>query len=181
LRTKPLGRWCAAAARSPHLLLGLFLDIAALELLDSLLDLADAQHQLRSGAAASPPAAGAARPRGRGANREARAPRSRGKDRGAGAVRALPQSVRHGGRAAHDRAGLDTLRDARLSADHRALADVDVAHQPCLSTERDVILELGAARDADLSDDDAMLPDHDVVADLHQIVDLGAVTDPRAV
>ena len=56
-----------------------------------------------------------------------------------------------------------------------------MADQPGLAPDRDVVLELRAARDPDLRHHDAVPADHHVVADLDQVVDLGAVADPRAV
>src|SRR5439155_7396124 len=47
-----------------------------------------------------------------------------------------------------------------------------------LPRENDVVSKHGAARDAHLRHDDAVLPDLNVVGDLHQIVDLAARPDP---
>src|SRR5205823_4915536 len=61
-----------------------------------------------------------------------------------------------------------------------ALPELDVADDPRLPADRDVVVQLRAARDADLRHDDAVTADHDVVADLHEVVDLRAVADARA-
>ena len=50
---------------------------------------------------------------------------------------------------------------------------------PDLAADDDEIPELGRAGDADLGDDDAMAPDDDVVPDLHEIINFGALADDR--
>src|SRR5262249_42421091 len=55
----------------------------------------------------------------------------------------------------------------------------DVPDHAGFGAHHDVVAELGRAGDAALGHDDAMPSDHDVVGDLHQVVDLGAVADHR--
>ena len=50
---------------------------------------------------------------------------------------------------------------------------------PRLPAERDKIVDHAGARNAGLRDHHAMAADHDVMADLHEIVDLGALADHR--
>ena len=94
---------------------------------------------------------------------------------------ALPRPVRDGRVARNDLLRLHVPAHAALRRHDRALLEPQVSGDPRLPAQRDVVLELGAARDADLRDDDAVAADAHVVADLHQVVDLGAVPDPGAV
>src|ERR1051326_143750 len=55
-----------------------------------------------------------------------------------------------------------------------ALPGLAVPDDPRPPADRDVIVQLGAARDPDLRHDDAVPADDDVVADLDEVVDLGA-------
>src|SRR6202035_6159593 len=67
--------------------------------------------------------------------------------------------------------------DAGTRAKHSAVADGDVVGNAGLARHHHIISHLDAARYADLRDNDAVSPDRAVVADLHQIVDLGALAD----
>ena len=82
-------------------------------------------------------------------------------------------------RAAHARAGLDVVLDVRHAGDLRAAADLDVADHARMRTHDDEIAELRRAGDAALRHDHAMAADDDVVGDLHEVVDLGALADDR--
>ncbi len=73
----------------------------------------------------------------------------------------------------------DVVHDARLRGDLYAVADLQVAGDADLPTELRVVADLGAAGDADLRDDDTVLADLDVVADLHEVIDLGTPADGR--
>ena len=65
--------------------------------------------------------------------------------------------------------------DAR--ADLRAGADLQMAGEAGLTAERGEIVEDAGAGNAALRDEHAMPADDDVVADLHEVVDLGALAD----
>ncbi len=54
----------------------------------------------------------------------------------------------------------------------------DVADETRLTADDDPLPQLRAARDADLGDDDGILPDHHVVGDLDEVVDLHPPLDP---
>ena len=58
-------------------------------------------------------------------------------------------------------------------------ADLDVADEARLAAHHHEVAELGGAGNARLADDDAMPADHHVVADLHEVIDLGALADHR--
>src|SRR6266566_2358826 len=57
----------------------------------------------------------------------------------------------------------------------RSLAQCQVTGQTALPADHDEIVELGAARDANLRDDHATPANDDVVPDLHQIINHRAV------
>src|SRR5713101_5358460 len=61
----------------------------------------------------------------------------------------------------------------------RALPDPDVIVDAYPRPEHDEIADRHAPRDAGLGHQDAMAADHDIVADLNQIVDFGALADDR--
>ena len=54
-----------------------------------------------------------------------------------------------------------------LRADHGLISNFQVTGHTRLSREYNVVADFGAARDADLRDDDAMFADLHVVRDLH--------------
>ena len=74
-------------------------------------------------------------------------------------------------------AGRDAVVDSRLGPDHRACADFQMSGHPDLSPQGNEVAKLGASRDSDLRDDDAVFTHETVVGDLHQIVDLGPSPD----
>ena len=77
------------------------------------------------------------------------------------------------------RAGGNVGHDAALRAEHRAGADRDMIGDADLAAHHDEISHLRAAGYAGLRGDHAVPPDADVVRDLHEIVDLGALADDR--
>src|SRR5580704_6563735 len=66
---------------------------------------------------------------------------------------------------------------ARLRENERICADIDVAADACLSGCGHAFAELRRTCDAHLTAQGAMFSDGDVVADLHEIVDLRAAAD----
>jgi hypothetical protein len=66
---------------------------------------------------------------------------------------------------------------ARLRRELRARADLQVAGNAYLARQDGEVADLGAARDADLSDDQAARPDPHIVPDLDEIIDLAPGTD----
>src|SRR5262249_31916900 len=66
-----------------------------------------------------------------------------------------------------------------LRCDLGPLTDRDVVGQPDLSAQHHIVSQRAAARDAGLSNDQAMPTDRSVVADLHEIVDLCSLSDHR--
>src|SRR5262245_50611431 len=84
---------------------------------------------------------------------------------------------RHGGGTEPALAGRHVLVDARLRAEHRAVADREMVREADLPSGDDAAAEPTRAGDADLRHDDRVLTDLDVVADLHEVVDLRAATD----
>src|SRR5215831_942713 len=84
---------------------------------------------------------------------------------------------RHGGGAEPAVAGGHVLVDARLRAEHRAVADGEMVREAHLPGGDHAAAEPARAGDADLRHDDRVLADLDVVADLHKVVDLRAPTD----
>ena len=79
----------------------------------------------------------------------------------------------HGG-GAHDLGIVGhILEHSAFRGDLDAMANLEMAGESALSRDENVIAQLGGAGDADLRDEQAMLPDLHVVPDLDQIVDLG--------
>src|SRR5258706_934423 len=95
-------------------------------------------------------------------------------------LEALELDVGHGRIAGPGRVGRDRFRHAALPAHGGVRAETDVAAHARLPAQGHEVLELGAAGDPHRGDGDAVPPDHDVVADLDQVVDLGALAHPRA-
>src|SRR4051812_7715228 len=87
----------------------------------------------------------------------------------------LPDRAR--GIAAPARAAGDALADGAAARHLRSHADRHMADDAHLPAQRHEILEHRAAGNADLRDDDAVASHGHVVADLHEIVDLGAFAD----
>src|SRR5215471_8183944 len=94
-----------------------------------------------------------------------------------GGEEALGLEHRQGGGAEPAVAGGHVLVDARLRAEHRAVADREVVRKADLTSGDDAAAEPARAGDADLCHDDRVLADLDVVADLHEVVDLRAAAD----
>src|SRR5260221_10552105 len=91
-----------------------------------------------------------------------------------------PKFLRWQRRKAADRlARRDIAKDAAMRRHPRSLAQCQVTGQAALPTDHDEIVELGAARDANLRDDHATPANNDVVPDLHQIINHRAVADHR--
>src|SRR5262249_35154654 len=79
--------------------------------------------------------------------------------------------------AGNDRARRNGARDAGLGPDLRAVPDRYVVHDARLAGQDHVVADAGAAGDARLRGDDRAFADHDVVRDLHEIIDFGAAAD----
>ena len=73
----------------------------------------------------------------------------------------------------------DIAHQPGFGGNARAAADRQVAGEPGLPSHHDKIAEPGAARDADLAGQDAAAAEHDIVPDLHQIIDHRARADDR--
>src|SRR5215467_3535872 len=81
------------------------------------------------------------------------------------------------GCTAHTGAGFDVVFDMRHASNLCATSDFHVTNHPRLGAHHDEIPELCGPSDPALCNDDAMSADHDVVGNLHQIVDLGPLPD----
>ena len=71
----------------------------------------------------------------------------------------------------------DGLADAAAGGDHDEIGDVDMADDAGLPAENDVAAGFCRTGNARLRDDDVVRADNDVVADLNEVVDLGAGGD----
>src|SRR5207247_5181106 len=71
------------------------------------------------------------------------------------------------------------LGNAALRGDHAAISDFDVADDANLPRHRDALANAGAARDSSLRHDHRIFSDDHVVRNLHEIVDLHALLNPR--
>src|SRR4029077_8476793 len=69
--------------------------------------------------------------------------------------------------------------DARLCPDLRAFADPKMPSQARLPSHTNEVPEHGRTRNTDLRDDDAAPAQHNIVADLHQVIEPGASADHR--
>src|SRR5947207_3978572 len=78
-----------------------------------------------------------------------------------------------------ERTGADRLQDGALRPDHRALSDADVAGHAGLTRHHDVVLDDGAAGDADLRGEQRAAADRYAVRDVHEVVDLRSRANPR--
>src|SRR5690349_6823179 len=67
------------------------------------------------------------------------------------------------------------------SRDLGAGSNLDVSGGTRLAAHDDKVTQLGRPCDADLANDHAMSSDDDVVPDLHQIINFGALADDRVV
>src|SRR5262249_46263286 len=74
-------------------------------------------------------------------------------------------------------AGRHVGDDAAAGAEFRAAADREMVRDPDLAAQHSVVSDLDAAGNPGLRDDEAMAPDRAVVADLDQIIDLGALSN----
>ena len=71
----------------------------------------------------------------------------------------------------------DCLADAAAGGDHDEIGDVDVADDAGLSAENDVAACFCRTSNARLRDDDVVLAENDVVADLNEVINFGAGRD----
>src|SRR5262249_20656193 len=92
---------------------------------------------------------------------------------------ALLFALRRGRAAEHALALRHVARHAGLGADDGPRADVDVVRDADLAGTHHVIARAAGAGDAHLADEQVVLADLAVVADLHEVVDLGAGADAR--
>ena len=72
---------------------------------------------------------------------------------------------------------LETIQHRGLGSDHDFWSDCDVPDDPNLATERRILADLCAATNTILGDDNTVFANDDVVADLHEVVDLSAFAD----
>src|SRR4051794_28421599 len=86
-----------------------------------------------------------------------------------------PRTNRLCWRAAPSAAGGDIAIDVGRPCDLRTLSDPQVTDHTDLTAENHVILQSGRARNSHTGNDDAVASDHDVMGDLHQVIDLGAL------
>ena len=70
--------------------------------------------------------------------------------------------------------------NARLWPDDGAVADFEMIHHAYLAGQRYILADARAPGDPHLGGDDAIFTDHDVMRDLHEIIELGAAADHRA-
>src|SRR5436190_20993825 len=83
----------------------------------------------------------------------------------------------HGGIAHPFFAGGDVRYHAAFGRDHSAFADGNVIGDADLAAQHRIVPNRHAAGDAALRDQDAVPADHTVVADLHEVIDLGPLAD----
>ena len=83
--------------------------------------------------------------------------------------------------ATPERTGRNVPGDATERRQLCPVADRHMTVDAGRPANHDPISNGGAARDSDLGDDDAMSANADIVGNLHQIVDLGALADDRVV
>src|SRR5207249_4173613 len=91
--------------------------------------------------------------------------------------RAQPLAVGHGRGTAPGLTLRNIAGHAGLRADARSVADLHVADDPHLARQDHSRTHLGGPGDPHLRDYQRERPDSHVVADLHQVVDLGAAAD----
>jgi hypothetical protein len=73
----------------------------------------------------------------------------------------------------------NVVHDSGLSGNNHFVAYLEVARHADLPSQRGVTAYPGAARNSDLRHDQTMLANDDVMADLHEVIDLGALADNR--
>src|SRR5207248_1259641 len=93
--------------------------------------------------------------------------------------RLSPLTMIDGRIAGHELARVERTRHRALRPNHGTRANPHVADDARLAGNRHVVVERGAAGNARLSGEQRAVADGDAVGDVHQIVDLGAGTDPR--
>src|SRR5262249_14939293 len=90
-----------------------------------------------------------------------------------------PFPVRYRGIARHEGAGFERVRNAGLRCGATPLPQAEMAGAAALARQHDIVVDDGAAGDADLRGDERALADGDAVGDLDQVVDLRPGPDPR--
>ncbi len=81
-------------------------------------------------------------------------------------------------RAGNDLIRLDVFVDSRPGGNHDAISDSDMADNARLTADNNAFSQLRTARNADLGDNDRMLPDDHIMGDLNEVVDLDPPLDP---
>src|SRR5205823_3624485 len=76
-------------------------------------------------------------------------------------------------------AALGTLRNATLRTDGGVIANLDMPNDTSLTANQDTLTDPHTAGNSGLRCDDGILADHNVVCDLHEIIDLRALLNPR--
>ena len=90
---------------------------------------------------------------------------------------AEPDAIVEAGRAGDHFAGRNVVRDGRLRGEDDAVADGAMAGDADLAGEDDVVADDRGAGEAGLRAEERVVADAGAVADLDEIVDLGAVAD----
>src|SRR5438874_11031080 len=72
----------------------------------------------------------------------------------------------------------DVLGDATLRTDGGVIANLDMPNDTCLTANQDTLNDPDTAGNSGLRCDDRILADHNVVRDLHEIVDLCSLLNP---
>ena len=90
---------------------------------------------------------------------------------------AQPDAVVEARRAGDHFAGRHIVRDGRLRGENDAVADGAMAGDANLAGKDDVVADDGRAGEAGLRADECIVADAGTVANLHEVVDLGAVAD----
>src|SRR3989338_2524459 len=88
-----------------------------------------------------------------------------------------PETVLDGGRAGERLAGGDVAVETALGGNAHAVADLAVPGHAGLPGENHVVADFGAARQAHLGAEQGVLADRRGVADLDEVVNLGAAAD----
>src|SRR5262249_12930651 len=88
-------------------------------------------------------------------------------------------AFRFGGRSEHALARRHVADHAGAGTDDGLVLDVDVIGHADLAGQNDVVAGAARTGDADLADKQVVLADLTVVADLHEVIDLGARADAR--
>src|SRR6266540_4551193 len=96
-----------------------------------------------------------------------------------GEKNAFHQAVRLGRSAEPFLAIGNVMHDARLGGDRHLAADFQMACEADLAGQRGVAADFRAPGNPGLAAQDAVVTDHDIVTDLHKVIDLGAAADDR--